>query len=35
MPVHDVALAHERSAEACDIGKGCVQRIINDGNVAM
>jgi hypothetical protein len=34
IPVHDVAKAQERTAEACDIIIGRVQRIISEGNVA-
>jgi hypothetical protein len=35
MPVHYVAKAQERSAEACDISIGSMQRIISEGNVAI
>jgi hypothetical protein len=35
MSVHDVANAQERTAESCDISTAGVQRIINEGNVAV
>jgi hypothetical protein len=33
MPVHDVAKAQERIAEACDFSIRTLQRIISAGNV--
>jgi hypothetical protein len=35
MTVNDIAKAQERTAEACDITTGSMQRIISEGNVAI